>query len=85
MSEENPTRMYKYLEINAVIEIMLNRGIEARQGWSGTLVAPNGACPGHSNKYFAAWRGAYWGPLGVRLKGAPALKKILFNFYTKFV
>ena len=30
--------MHKYLEINAVIEIMLNRGIEARQGWSGTLV-----------------------------------------------
>ena len=42
--------MHKYLEINMVIEIMLNWGIESRQGWSGTLVAPNGACPGHSNK-----------------------------------
>jgi hypothetical protein len=53
--------MHKYLEINMVIEIMLNWGIESRQGWSGTLVAPNGACPGHSNKYLAAWRGAHWG------------------------
>ena len=61
MSEEKSTRLHKCLGINTVIEIMLNRGIEARQGWSGTLVAPNGACPGHSNKYFAAWRGAHWG------------------------
>jgi len=42
--------MHKYLEINMVIEIMLNWGIESRQGWSGTLVVPNGACSGHSNK-----------------------------------